>query len=188
MSDTTNPDAIERDIESTREDLSRNLDALADRVSPGKVVGRQVDSVKGRFSGAKDAVMGKASNVSDASGSAVGSVGDTAGNAAGAVSDRAQGNPLAAGLIAFGAGWLVSSLLPASQAETRLAAQAVDTAKEHGQPLVDHARSVGQEVGDDLKEKATQAATDVKDSAVESAQHVKDEGRSAADAVQDDVR
>jgi gas vesicle protein len=188
MSDTTNPDAIERDIENTREDLSRNLDALADRVSPGKVVGRQVDSVKGRFSGAKDAVMGKAGDMSDASGSAVGSVGDTASSAAGKVSDQAQGNPLAAGLIAFGAGWLVSSLLPASQAETKLAAQAVDTAKEHGQPLIDHAKTVGQEVGDDLKDKAAQAASEVKDSAVESAQTVKDEGQSAADHVKDDVR
>jgi hypothetical protein len=104
------------------------------------------------------------------------------------VSDRAQGNPLAAGLIAFGAGWLVSSLLPASRAEANLAGQAVDAAKDHGQPLIDHAKSVGQEVGDDLKEKATQAATEVKDSAVESAQHVKDEGQSAADGVKDDVR
>jgi hypothetical protein len=183
MSDTKQPEAIEHDIENTREDLSRNLDALADRVSPGRVVGRQVDSVKGRFSGAKDAVMGKASSVSDASGSAAGSVGD----AAGKVSDQAQGNPLAAGLIAFGAGWLVSSLLPASQTEAKLAGHAIDTAKEHGQPLIDHAKSVGQEVGGDLKDKAAQAASEVKDSAVESAQHVKDEGQSAADGVRDDV-
>lgn len=183
MSDNRQPEVIEHDIESTREDLSRNLDALADRVSPGRVVGRQVDSVKGRFSSAKDTVMGKAAGVSDASGSAVGSVGD----AAGAVSDRAQGNPLAAGLIAFGAGWLVSSLLPASQAEARLAGQAVDTAKEHGQPLVDHAKSVGQEVGEDLKDKAAQAASEVKDSAVQSAQRVKDEGQSAADGVRSDA-
>lgn len=183
MNDTRNPDVIEHDIESSRDDLSRNFDALADRVSPGRVVGRQVDGVKSRFAGAKDAVMGTAASVSDASGSAA----DSVGGAASTVSDRAQGNPLAAGLIAFGAGWLVSSLLPASRAEATVAGQAVDAVKEHGQPLVEHAKSVGQEVGDDLKQKATQAASDVKDSAAESVQHVTDEGRSAAQDVRDDV-
>ncbi|MRJ76166.1 DUF3618 domain-containing protein [Aeromicrobium sp. SMF47] len=177
------PEVIEQDIESTREDLSRNFDALADRVSPSRVVGRRVDSVKGRITGAKDSVMGVAGSASDASGSAVGSLSDTAGS----VSRRTEGNPLAAGLIAFGAGWLVSSLLPASNAEAKLANQAVDTAKEQGQPLVDHAKSVAQEVGDDMKGKAAEAASDVKDTATQSAQHVKDEGQSAAEGVRNDV-
>jgi hypothetical protein len=177
------PEVIEHDIENTREDLSRNFDALADRVSPGRVVGRRVDSVKGRVSGAKEAVMGKASSVSDASGSAAGTVSDLPHK----VGRQAEGNPLAAGLIAFGAGWLVSSLLPASQAEAKLAGQAIDTAKEQGQPLIEHAKSVGQEVGADLKDKAATAASEVKDSAAESAQHVKDEGQTAAGDVRSDL-
>lgn len=177
------PEVIEHDIENSRQDLSRNLDALADRVSPSRVVGRQVEGVKGKFTGAKDAVMGKAGSVSDASGSAAGTVSDTASK----VSDQAHGNPLAAGVIAFGAGWLLSSLIPASSTESRLASQAIDTAKDLGEPLVEHAKTVGQEVGDDLKDKATHAAAEIKDSATESAQHVKDEGQSAADNVRDDV-
>jgi hypothetical protein len=177
------PEVIENDIESTREDLSRNLDALADRVSPGRVVGRQVDSVKGKLGSAKDAVMGSAGSVSDASGSAASGVSDMAGK----VSGQAKGNPLAAGLIAFGAGWLVSSLLPATDAEAKLAGQTVDSAKELGQPLVDHAKSVGHEMGEDLKDKATQAASEVKDSVTESAQHLKDESQSAVDDVRSDV-
>jgi gas vesicle protein len=181
------PEVIEDDIQSTREDLSRNLDALADRVSPGRVVGRKVDGVKGRLGGAKDAVMGTAGSVTDASGSAAGSVSDTVSDTASKVSSQATGNPLAAGLIAFGAGWLVSSLLPASNAEARLASQAIDTAKEQGQPLVEHAKSVGQEMGGDLKEKAAEAASDVKATATESAQHVKDEGQSAAGDVRSDI-
>jgi gas vesicle protein len=175
------PEVIETEIEGTREDLSRNLDALADRVSPGKVVGRQVDGVKTRLGGAKDKVFGSAQ-------SAGGSVADAPGNAASAVADRAEGNPLAAGLIAFGAGWLLSSLLPASDKEAQLAGQAVDLAKEHGQPLVDHAKNVGQEIGEDLKDKATEAASDLKTSAQESAEHVKDEGQSAAQSVKDDAQ
>lgn len=177
------PEVIEHDIESSREDLSRDLDALADRVSPGRVVGRQVDSVKsgvkGRVSGARDAVMGSASTVSDAAGSVS--------DAPGMITRRAEGNPMAAGLIAFGAGWLVSSLIPASKTESKLADQAIDTAKEQGQPLVEHAKSVGQEMGDDLKDKAAQSASELKDSATESAQQVKQEGQTATDDVRNDL-
>jgi hypothetical protein len=45
----------------------------------------------------------------------------------GAVGGQTQGNPLAAGLIAFGVGWLAASLIPASRPEQQAAAKA----KEH---------------------------------------------------------
>ena len=48
--------------------------------------------------------------------------------AATAARRQTQGNPLAAGLIAFGVGWLVSSLLPDSQKERELAHQLKDRA------------------------------------------------------------
>lgn len=175
------PEVIENELQGSRENLSRDLDALADRVSPGKVVGRRVDHAKSRVSSAKDKVMGSAQGTG-------GSVSDSASGAVQGTVDRAQGNPLAAGLVAFGTGMLISALLPASQKEAELTSQAVDAAKEHGQPLVDHAKSVGQEVGQDLKESATHAATDLKASAQESAQVVSDEGRSAAQDVKDDAQ
>ena len=75
-------------------------------------------------SGAAGTASSAASSVSDAASSAASTVSDAASSAAAAVQDapqvarrQAQGNPLAAGLIAFGAGWLVSSLAPASRAE-----------------------------------------------------------------------
>ena len=40
------PEVIRRDIESTRSDLSRNVDALTEKVSPSRVVGRRVDRAK----------------------------------------------------------------------------------------------------------------------------------------------
>jgi hypothetical protein len=54
---------------------------------------------------------------------------------------QAQGNPLAAGLIAFGQGWLVSSLLPASRKERKLASQATNAVSQQVQPL---AQQLGQ--------------------------------------------
>jgi gas vesicle protein len=128
--------------------------------------------------------------VSDVSGSVSGLSGSVTSGASGAVDSlgaRAQGNPLAAGLVAFGAGMLLSSLLPASERETRLASQAVDAAKEHGQPLVEQAKSVAAEVGGELKESATESVQQVKETAAESVQTVKAEGQSSAQTVKDDA-
>ncbi|MEZ0074012.1 DUF3618 domain-containing protein [Planotetraspora sp. GP83] len=42
----TDPDALEREIERTREELARTVDAIADRVSPRRVAERGVAKVK----------------------------------------------------------------------------------------------------------------------------------------------
>ena len=59
------------------------------------------------------------------------------GNAPTAVRQQTQGNPLAAGVIAFGVGWLLSSLAPATSAEQQLGANAEAKAKELAEPLKD---------------------------------------------------
>ncbi|HEX6684797.1 MAG TPA: DUF3618 domain-containing protein [Candidatus Limnocylindrales bacterium] len=177
---------LTEDIAATREDLSRNLDALTDRVSPSRIVERRKDAVRGRFQRMRDNVMGAGSSGS-VSGTAD-SVSETAQGAVDTVTQRAQGNPLAAGLVAFGMGALVGSLLPASEKEAQAAQRVVDFAKEQGQPVLEEAKSVGQEVGQHLKEQASQAADQVKQSAQSSAQSVSEEGRSAAESVKEDAR
>ncbi|GAA4563576.1 DUF3618 domain-containing protein [Planotetraspora kaengkrachanensis] len=42
----TDPDALEREIERTRAELARTVDAIADRVSPKRVAERGVAKVK----------------------------------------------------------------------------------------------------------------------------------------------
>ncbi len=71
---------------------------------------------------------------------------------------KTQGNPLAAGLIAFGAGLLVSSLIPASQKE-REAADALKTAAE---PLTTELTEAAKHVAEGLKEPAQAAMENVK--------------------------
>jgi len=176
------------EIAASRAELSRDLDALTDKVSPAQMVERRKEATRSRFRSMRDRVMGSADDARQSMSSAGGSVTGSAQGAVGTLERRTEGNPLAAGVIAFGAGWLVSSLLPASEKETRAAQQVVDRAKEHGQPLVDEARSVGQEMGENLKESAGQAAQEMKGTAQESAQAVKQEGQSSAQTVQDDVR
>ena len=95
---------------------------------------------------------------------------------------------LAAGLVAFGVGWLVSSVLPASEKETKAARTLEEAAKEHGQPIAEQAQQIGREVGQKLEESAQQAAQEVKDTAQQSKDRVADEGRSSAEAVREESR
>ena len=107
------PRELEQRIERTRAGLGDNIDALADKVSPSRMVARRMDSAKNTLSGVKDTVMGTAQSATDA-------IGDGATSSSTALRRQTQGNPLAVGVMAFGLGWLVSSLLPASDTETKL--------------------------------------------------------------------
>jgi len=192
---SSDPDVIRRQIEDTRRELSYDVDALNEKVNPARVVDRRVTAAKGRVARVKDTVMGTAhdttSSAHGAASNAAGSVQDAASTAAGAVQQapeaivrQAQGNPLAAGLIAFGVGWLVSSLLPASQAEKQLAQQAESAVREHKDALLEPAKQAAQEMGDQLKPAAQQAVESVKVSAQDAASTVAEEGKSAAADVQ----
>lgn len=206
-------DQLRREIEETRGRLGTDVDALTEKVSPKKVVGRQVDRAKDTVGGLKEKVMGKTSDVTsstgqglssatssvtDTAGSAVSSVqgaassaastvSDTASSAAAATRRQAQGNPLAAGLVAFGLGWLVSSILPASQKEQDLATKVKDQAQPALQPVAQKAQQALSEVKDNLQEPAQQAVESVKSTAQDAASTVQDHAKSKAADVKDEA-
>jgi hypothetical protein len=185
---------LRAEIEQTRQSMTSDVDALQDRVSPSAIVDRRKQAARSRMLGVRDKVMGTAhsagtsasgtaGSAKDSAAGAVGSVKGTAHDTVSTAQDKVQGAPLAAGLVAFGAGMIVSALIPASEKEAVAAGHAVDAAKEHGQPVVDQARSVAQDVAAEVKDTATQAAQEVKDTATDSAQKVKSEGQSGVDEV-----
>lgn len=187
QSTSEDPDVIRADIERTRSELSRDVNALGESVTPGHMARKGADKVKDRAAGLKDQIMGSASGAghatSDSASSMASSVGDTAHGAASTVKRQARGNPLAAGLVALGAGWLLGSLLPASSKETEMA----EAVKDRAAPVLDEAQStvkqMAQEGAEHLKEPAQEAVQTVKDHAQDSVQTVKQEGQSAAQDV-----
>ena len=203
---SSDPDVIRRQIEETRSNLSYDVDALNEKVNPTRVVDRRVGKAKSTVTGLKDRVFGSAyetrqhasgtaSNVAGSVQGAASTASDNVSQAASTALDavqsapqtiqrQAQGNPLAAGLIDFGVGWLVSSLLPTSEKEKQLASQAEAAVREHSQPLVDQAKNVAQEIGENLKPAAQEAVESVKATAQEGVETVKAEGQSAAQDVQ----
>ena len=204
MSET--PEEIRARIDRTRENVSEDVDALAEKVSPTSMVNRQTERVKGKLGDVKDRIFGSddssdsgaVGRVGDKVGDKVGQVGDKVGQvgdrvgqvgedvrqSAGRAVQKAKGNPLAVGLIAFGVGALISSLIPASSVEKDAASKVKDAA----QPLVEEAKGMAQEVGENLKEPAQQAAQSVKEEAQSAGQHVKEEAQSAAQDVKSDAQ
>lgn len=179
MSDS--PEEIRAEIERTRRELGGDVDALADKVSPTKIMDRQRTKVTDALGSMRDRVMGSAedagSSLAHMGSSAAGGVGDVKDK----IVDKTQGNPMAVGLIAFGVGLLVASLIPASSKEKDLA----DTVKDQAQPLVDEVVEAAKDVGEHLKVPAQDAATAVKEAATDSFESVKDETRSAKDEIKD---
>jgi Protein of unknown function (DUF3618) len=187
-----NPDAIRSDIEATRARLGTNVDAVADKVTPSNIVHRQTDKVKDAVFGVKEKVMGTTDDLgtrahagvharTDHAGNALHDAGTAIGDAPQQVKAKTQGNPMAAGLIAFGAGLLLSSLIPASEKE-REAADALKTAAE---PMTTELTEAAKDMAQGLKEPAREAMENVKATATDAAQNVKAEGQLAAADVKD---
>lgn len=146
----------------------------------GSQVATARDAVTSTASSARDTVSAAASSAADTVSSAGGSAAEAVSSAPGVVRQQTEGNPLAAGLIAFGAGWLISSLLPAASAEQRVAGTVKDTVSEHGQPITQQVGQAAQDAKDQLGESARQAAESLSDIASDAVSAVKDQTRSAA--------
>lgn len=174
---SNSPDAIRADIERTRRELGSDVDALADKVTPSKIIDRQTHKVKYAFGSARDRIMG----VADDAESALADAGDGLSAAKDRVAAKAEGSPLAVGLIAFGAGLLLAALIPASTKEKALAADIKDQAE----PLIEEVADAAQQVGEHLKEPVREAAASVKATATDAVESVKSDAHVAADEVKD---
>ena len=188
---TTDPDQIRQEIERTRADLSDNVNALTYKVSPSRMVNDRVDRARGAFRGVKERIMGTASDVTDSAGDrlsstassvrdATSTVGDKATAAPQVLREKAEGSPLAAGLVAFGVGLVISSLIPPTDREQQLAGQVKEKVSEHSDELKEKATQIGQEVKENLREPAQQAVESVKSTASDATDTVKEQGRAAA--------
>ncbi|WP_433648791.1 DUF3618 domain-containing protein [Micromonospora zamorensis] len=203
---SSDPDRIRREIETTRTELSYDVDALTDKVNPRRIAGDRVGQARGAFTRAKEKVMGSSSHMgqeasqrmSHMAGSvrdetrslghqsreAMGSVRDEARSLGQQSREQAQGNPMAAGLVAFGVGLLAASLIPPSGRERHLAGRARNMVSEHSDQLREQASQVGHQMQDNLREPAQQAAQSVRSTAQQGVSAVRDQGRSAAGQVQ----
>jgi len=172
---------LRTDIERRREDLGETLDAIGDRISPGRMVTRQRNRMSESWRALCDRVMGTASD-------ARGRVSDTAGSVADhmgpdAVRQQTQGSPLGAGLVVFGLGLLAAAALPPTDAEAEMAR----TVKDKAEPLTEGVTQAGREIVEDLKQEASAKGQELKSTAADAAGEVAGTAKTATDDVRRDV-
>jgi gas vesicle protein len=175
---------LKAQIADQRETLGQDLEAIGDRVSPARMAQRRKAAVRQGWQSTKDRVMGSAGDAGSKMSDAASSVGDAVGSVPRSAANIAEGNPLAVGLVAFGAGLVVATLLPQTQREQQLA--------EKVQPTVERAASevgaAAQDTVEQLKPKAQEAVDEVKSSAQDSVQKVKDDASDAASQTTDHAK
>jgi hypothetical protein len=204
-------DDLRERLDLQREAISETVEQIENRVSPGRIVARRRYRARRRLTDWKDTVMGndepdypdwdarpavssqRYGQVSwygddDDGHDGGGQLRERAAETAAAVRDmpqavrrQAEGNPLAAGIIALGAGWLVASLLPATRSEQRAARRVQPQLEQAARTVTAEASELAQ----DLREPASQAVDDLKQHGQEAAQHVKDAAQEAAQHTRD---
>lgn len=173
-------------VARTKANVAGKVDDVKERVSPRR-------NVQNLFRKVRTSVMGAADNIPTPSlpsrsgnGSAplrrlrdeAGGLTDRAAEVAGSAADRvrqapeaAKGNPLLAGVVAFGAGFLAASTLPPTDREKRLAREA----KQRIEPLQQQAIETGKVAARELQRSAQSGAERVKQRALVAAEDVKEE-------------
>lgn len=178
---------LREDIEATRARMTGTMDAIGDRVSPGRIVERRVDRVRTAGTRVRHQVMGAPRSAADSVRDSAGSAGSSVGDAASAVGDQVQqapqritegtqGNPIAAGAVAFGLGVLLGSLAPPSREEQQVAEKVLPA-------LQDEAKAIGQSVAETAKEEAQHAVEETKASATDAVAEIRDQAQGAAEDV-----
>ncbi len=123
---TNDPEVIRADIERTREELSHDVDALGDRINPAHMARRQADRVRSGVSHVKERVTGSAHDPASSGRTRAArkpsSPNPSAPNQPSGldqVLDRVRDNPLGVGLVAFGLGFAVASLVVSGRGARR---------------------------------------------------------------------
>lgn len=175
-------DELRRQIDSQRAEISGTVSEIENRVRPSRIAARRTDRVKHRMTGWRDAVFGGpdddwTENGNDSSQSGMverasdmtSGAADSVRHAPQAARRETRGNPLAAGAIALGAGWLVAGLVPGSRQERKL----VERAEPKLADAASTARAEGESLAEEVREPAKEAAEDMQDTVKDAAQHVR---------------
>jgi gas vesicle protein len=161
------PEAIRREIEQQRDEMSDTVDALGYKAD---VKTRTKDAISDR----KDALVSKVSgNTPDS-----GEVKEGAKRAAGVVQENPLGLAIGAAAVGFVAGMLIPSTSMEDEKVGPLADQVKEKAKETGQEAVERGKQVAEEAADSAKttvqESGQQHAEELRQSAADNADEARE--------------
>ena len=88
---STDPDQIRSEIDQTQRELSADVDALTEKLSPPRIVERRVRRTRTAMTNMKDRIMGSTSDAYQTTGSAASGAGESVGARASAARDTVAG-------------------------------------------------------------------------------------------------
>jgi gas vesicle protein len=175
------PEELRTDIERRRDELGATIDAIGDRVSPGRIMERRRNRMVEGWRTVTGRVMGTISSGTDRVGEAAGSLKDHV--SGDAIRDQTTGAPLSAGMVAFGIGFLVAAVMPATDPEKQVASRAHDALEPAKEALAESGRNLAEVVKEDAKE----AVGEVKSAASDAANEVADTAKHEVHGAKEDA-
>jgi gas vesicle protein len=160
---------VRSEIDDTREHLGQTVEAIGDRVIPGRIIERRKESTSQSLRGLRDRVMGRAQHTRDHVADSAGSTVDHLRDAPDSIAQRAEGSLLAAGGVAFAIGLLAAAVWRPTEPER----QAIEKVAEAAPQITSGVTEVGREVADTVKHEAASAAEELKSSVAEAGGAVK---------------
>ena len=160
------PEEIEREIEATRDRMSRDIDELGERLSPGNLK-RQ----------AKDAITGKAQDIAS-------NVGESARNTGSRMMDFVYENTSLVAAMGLGAVWLIRQRNKSEISGDRMARFAYTGPERRREGIVGKIADRAEQVGHTVKESMSSAASAVGERASDLGDSAKYRGRQARGGLQ----
>lgn len=125
---------------------------------PSRIIERRRNRMRSGMTSLRDRVMGAPHHLQSTMAESGSSVQHEASQLAHRAEAKTEGNPFAAGLIAFGAGMLAAALLPPSDTERQVA----DKVKTAAEPLKEPLSQAAHQIAEDAKTHGTDAVHAVK--------------------------
>lgn len=132
----------------------------------------------------KSKIRGQAQELSERAEEVTSGTGSQAKAAPAVLRQRTESNPMAAGLVALGAGFLVAALLPPTDRERQTAAR-VQTRLE---PVKKQVTQVGKDIAGELQQSAQGSVEQLKERATEAVEQVKQDAQSSTEVVKDEAQ
>jgi hypothetical protein len=161
----TESERVRGEIDDTREHLGQTVDAIGDRVLPGRIIERRKESTAQTLRGWKDRLMGAADDTTHQLAGTASSKVDQVRGAPQSLAHRTEGSPLAVGGVAFAIGVLAAAVWRPTQPERQMIERVTDAAPE----LTNQVTEMAQEAAESLKGEAADAANEVRSSVTEAA-------------------
>jgi len=169
---------VRNEIDDTREHLGATVEAIGDRVLPGRIIERRKETTARSLRGLRDRIMGTAHDTREQLADSAGSTVDHLRDAPESLAQHTEGSPLAAGGVAFAIGFLAAAVWKPTQPERHAVEKVADAAPD----LTEDVAQLGRDVAGTVKEQAVGAAEELKSSVAEAATAVKETATGGTDS------